>query len=218
MNFIKKLDNEEKIIIGFSTLLLGIIGFLFWRKNQNEKIENLKIIEQEPPKDDSIKIPTKATNPFVKTPLKTVIVDVNLTLNKGSKGTEVKALQNKLKIKSDGIFGDITEKSLFQKKGVRSITLAKFDIIKNKVTKPIIATPKKGTKLMAIKNDFNLFIAKKLPNGGFENTGEKATFLSFNYGDEVGTFEFARVHKPNEWQIKRNGKLYFVNAENVKTY
>lgn len=67
-------------------------------------------------------------------------LDMNLTLLKGSTGSEVMELQRILKDELgydlgstgvdndgiDGIFGSITENALFQAKGVKEITLKEF--------------------------------------------------------------------------------------------
>ena len=53
-------------------------------------------------------------------------LDRNKTLKKGSKGSEVRALQTLLKIKVDGDFGRNTENALFTQKGVKQITLNQF--------------------------------------------------------------------------------------------
>lgn len=53
-------------------------------------------------------------------------IDRNKILKKGSKGSEVRALQKLLNIKADGDFGRNTENALFAQKGVKQIKLNRF--------------------------------------------------------------------------------------------
>lgn len=69
--------------------------------------------------------PSGAINPITGS-LK--LVDRDKMLSKGSKGSEVALLQNKLgNLFIDGIFGDKTEARLKQVKGVTQITLSSYD-------------------------------------------------------------------------------------------
>lgn len=220
--FGKELDNEDKMLIGAGVLSLGVLGFMYWRKKKAEKeamqIAETKEITEEP--QTPPQIPVTATPPIAKP--KTIALNKSMVLKRGSKGSEVKALQQKLGIQADGDFGPKTETALIKAKGVKSITLNQFDGLVSFSTpkaSPVLTSikiPKEGTKLMAVKNDFNIFNAVRNADGSYANSGKAGTWTSFNYGEEVGTFKAAR---PNgQFLIARENKLYYVNGNNVKAF
>jgi LPXTG-motif cell wall-anchored protein len=218
MGFLQNLDNEDKLLIGAGLVSLGILGFMYYRKKKAEKeVSQLPI--EEPAEVPSI--PKVATPPITQ-PKQQTTLNRSLTLRNGSRGNEVKELQRKLGADADGIFGSKTEDALIKTKGVRSISLNQFD---GKTKLPVkqaaqvvttIRIPKPGQKLMAIKDDFNIFKAAQNADGTYTNTGASGTFTTFNYGEEVGIFKTARTN--GQYLIEREGKLYFVSGTNVKAY
>ncbi|MFC4817623.1 peptidoglycan-binding domain-containing protein [Flavobacterium sp. GCM10023249] len=218
MGFLQNLDNEDKLLIGVGLLSAGLLGILWWRKKKAEQeVSQLPI--EEPLEATSI--PKVATPPISK-PKPQITLNRSLPLKNGSRGNEVQELQRKLGVEADGIFGSKTETALLKAKGVKSITLNQFD---GKTSLPIkqaakvvttIKIPKPGQKLMAIKDDFNIFKAAQNADGTYTNTGASGTFSTFNYGEEVGIFKVARNN--GQYLIEREGKLYFVTGTNVKAY
>jgi hypothetical protein len=73
--------------------------------------------------DHSIIKPIGKILPTIPAVAETSGVDTTKLLKKGSKGTEVRALQTLLKIKVDGDFGRNTENALFTQKGIKQIRL-----------------------------------------------------------------------------------------------
>jgi hypothetical protein len=218
MDFLKKLDNEDKLLIGAGLVSAGILGFMYWRKKKAER-EAMQAVQPEIENQEPPKIPQMATPPIAQT---TSSLNRSLTLKKGSKGSEVRALQKKLGVEADGDFGSKTESALVKAKGVKSISLEKFDAKASFATpqaSSVVTTikiPKVGAKLMAIKDDFNIFNAVRNADGSYTNSGANGTFTTFKYGEEVGTFKTAR--KNGQFLIAREGKLYFVNGANVKAF
>ncbi|MFC7774092.1 peptidoglycan-binding domain-containing protein [Flavobacterium sp. GCM10027622] len=218
MGFLQNLDNEDKLLIGVGLLSAGLLGILWWRKKKAEQeVSQLPI--EEP--SETTSIPKVATPPISK-PKPQNTLNRSLPLKNGSRGNEVQELQRKLGVEADGIFGSKTETALLKAKGVKSITLNQFD---GKTSLPIkqaakvvttIKIPKPGQKLMAIKDDFNIFKAAQNADGTYTNTGASGTFSTFNYGEEVGIFKVARNN--GQYLIEREGKLYFVTGTNVKAY
>lgn len=218
--FGKELDKEDKILIGAGVLSIGLLGFMYWRKKKAEREATPlpKEIEETPPQQTEI--PQAATPPV--TIPKKIIFNKSKVLKRGSKGAEVRELQQKLGIQADGDFGPKTESALIKSKGVKSITLNQFEgkvSYNSPKAAPVVTTlkiPKPGAKLMAIKNDFNIFNAVKNADGTYANSGKSGTWTSFNYGEEVGIFKAAR---PNgQFLITRDGKFYYVNGANVKAF
>lgn len=220
MNFLKNLDTEDKMLIGAGILSFGILGFMYWQKKNAER----KALQSAQTKEliEETKTPEITENKTTTPTSKTVSINRTLQLKKGSKGAEVKELQRKLGVDDDGIFGKDTEGALYRLKGVKSISLRDFETKPNApVVKasPIVTTlkiPKVGAKLMAIKDDFNIFNAVRNADGSYTNSGVKGTWTSFKYGEEVGTFRAARTN--GYFLIAREGKLYFVNGRNVKSF
>lgn len=220
MNFLQNLDNEDKLLIGVGLLSAGLLGFMWWRKKKAEKEASNQLPIEQP-----IEVPEtpKITTPPIKKPTTSPsVLNRLLILKNGSRGNEVKVLQRKLGVDTDGIFGEKTQSALLKAKGVKSITLNQFD---SNVKPPVkqattVATtlkiPNIGQKLMAIKDGFNIFNATRNADGSYTNSGKSGTFTTFRYGEHVGTFETARSN--GQFLIERDGKLYFVAGTNVKAY
>lgn len=218
MSFLQNLDNEDKLLIGVGLLSVGILSFMYFRKKKREQTTS-QIPLEEP--NTTPTIPKTATPP-INQPKTQISLNKSLLLKMGSRGNEVISLQKKLGVSADGIFGKKTEAALLKTKGVKSITLNDFSSKESLPTKQaakVVSTlkiPKKGQKLMAIKNGFNIFKASQNADGSLTNTGETGTFTSFNYGEPVGTFKTARAN--GQFLIERDGKLYYVVGTNVKAY
>ncbi len=205
---LKKLDNEDKILIGAGIFSVLAIGYAYYRKKQRDKQEAnaIKPIIEEPIKS----IPQLATPKITNNTL-----DSSKILRFGSKGLEVKALQKKLGIRQDGDFGKITQTALKNTKGVLEISLENYNVVKNqKTTLATKIIPKKGQKLMGIKEGFSVFAGKKLANGAIINSGNKS--FTKNYGEDVGTF--IRTHAQGWYAVSIDGRQYFVREENVKPF
>ncbi|KLT67932.1 peptidoglycan-binding domain-containing protein [Flavobacterium sp. ABG] len=211
-----KVNNEDKVLIGVGLVAVSGIGYLYWRKKQRQKQEELLTEVPEPdtvvPQNDTIKIPSTGA-----------VLDKNKLLSKGSKGVEVRELQRLLGVTIDGVFGNKTSLALQSKKGVSRISLNTFSKTKNSSKNvlnalPIIPIlPKKGQKLMANQNDVSLYNAKKTASGSYFNIGTKP-FIggSFDYGEHIGVFVGAKTG--GQYLINRDGVHYFVNASAIKAY
>ncbi len=207
-----KVSNENKVLIGVAVIGVGALGFLYWKKKQNEANETLNEIPE-------VAEPTTATiNPI---PQIGTSLDRNKILAKGSKGIEVRELQRLLGVKIDGDFGNITLTALIAKKRVTQISLNGFSSktkTKTKtVARPIAKVfPKVGEKLLAIK-DTSLFVAKQGADGKYFGTGAK--FFNggdLKYGDDAGTFVDANA--TGSYLVKIFGGFAFIKADAVKTY
>ncbi|WP_281322759.1 peptidoglycan-binding domain-containing protein [Flavobacterium aestivum] len=218
-----KLSDENKILIGVTVIGVGALGFFYWKKKQNEALDNTTDVMLESAEPSS-----QATNP---NPQTGASLNRNLLLTKGSKGLEVRELQRLLGVPIDGDFGSITLAALVAQKGVSKISINAFSKkanvktnVKTKskiVAKPIAKAarkvlPKVGQKLQAIK-DTSLFIAKKGANGKYFGTGDK--FFSggdLKYGDFAGTF--VDVNATGNYLVKIFDGFAFVKADAVKPY
>ncbi len=208
--------NEDKVLIGVGLVAVGGIGYLYWRKKQKQKQDELLTDIPEPettiPADIPIEVPSTGA-----------VLNKNKVLAKGSKGVEVRELQRLLGVTIDGVFGSITQTALQSKKGVSRISLNAYSKAKTNLKKvfdavPIVLTlPRKGQKLMASQNNVSLYNAKKTASGLYFNTGTKP-FIggTFDYGQHIGVFVGAKVGA--QYLINRDGTYYFVNASAVKTY
>lgn len=149
--------------------------------------------------------------------LPVLVINEDLLLKKGSKGNEVRQLQQLMEITSDGIFGSQTEAKLFALKGVKQITLKNF---KSSITINQNALPI-GSVLMA-----NL-----QPKTPFYNATKKAdgTYYSKNYeieryvnfGAKLGVLK--ATNQAKNWYLVESENLffpgttmYFVKASDVK--
>lgn len=207
-----KVSNENKVLIGVAVIGVGALGFLYWKKKQNEANDILNDIPE-------VAEPTTATtNPI---PQIGTSLDRNKILAKGSKGIEVRELQRLLGVKIDGDFGNITLTALIAKKRVTQISLNGFASKTKTKTKTIVkpiakVLPKVGEKLLAIK-DTSLFVAKQGADGKYFGTGAK--FFNggdLKYGDDAGTFVDANA--TGSYLVKIFGGFAFIKADAVKTY
>lgn len=200
MKWWDKMTKEEKVITGVavaSVLTLGTI-VVIKRIKKNRELANNEVIE----------LPeTTASNTSAPKP-KPVVLNKNLVLKKGSKGSEVKSLQKMLGISADGIFGSQTEAKLMAVKGVKQISLNAYP-----TAKKVIAI---GTKVMAKTDDVKLYRTEKLANGAIQNIG--LSNLSFKYGSNIGTFAGKRYEGSGQILIKLGGKTYAVNEAEVTYY
>jgi LPXTG-motif cell wall-anchored protein len=204
-----KVSNENKMLIGVGVVAVAGLGFLYWKKKQNEKQ-----VEEMPSY-----LPEETTKAI------STGLDRNKLLGKGTKGSEVVELQNLLNVKADGDFGNITLKALQKAKGVSQISLNQLQTIqtilgpiKKTTAKPAIkpvALPKSGAKLMISVPTAKLYNSKKLINGTYSNTGE-AVLGNFSYGESAGTFKTATAN--GTYLVQKDGKYYFVNGKHVKPY
>lgn len=200
-----KVSNENKVLIGVGVFAVAGLGFLYWKKKQNEKQ-----VEEMPSY-----LPEETTKAI------SAGLDRNKLLGKGTKGGEVVELQNLLHVKADGDFGNITLKALQKAKGVSQISLNQFQAVKavatpvaTKIAIPV-ALPKVGTKLMITVPSATLFNSKKLANGTYSNTGE-AVWGKFSYGESAGTFKTATAN--GSYLVQKDGGFYFINGKHVKPY
>jgi hypothetical protein len=209
-----KVSNDDKVLIGAGGLGVILLAFLFWKKKQAEKVDDLPIYTPEV-------VETVSTPKTANTPVQGASLDRNKLLKVGSKGLEVRELQRFLGIEIDGDFGTKeTLPALQKEKGVSQISLNAFALKKKVATvSPVKASLpkslKRGQKLMAAQDDTVITNSKKLANGSYTNTG-KRIFGTFNYGDHLGTF--ASVNVSGYYLINMDGGFYFVKQDQVKTY
>ncbi|WP_189337121.1 hypothetical protein [Flavobacterium laiguense] len=213
-----KVSNEDKVLIGVGVVGVLGLGYLYWKKKQNENQveETPNYLPEETPKTE---------------------LDRNKLLGKGSKGKEVKELQSLLNVKDDGDFGKITLNALQKAKGVSEISLNRFQTINtiatpaaapvaktatktatNTAAKPVakpVALPKVGAKLMISVPTATLYNSKKIANGSYTNTGE-AVWGKFSYGESAGTFKTATAN--GSYLVQKDGNYYFINGKHVKPY
>lgn len=201
MKWWNEMTKEDKIITGVavaSVLTLG--GVLVYKKiKKNKELGQNEVIE----------LPVENTGSGISTPKpKTTVINRDLTLKKGSKGQEVKALQILMKISADGIFGNQTEAKLLALKGVKQITLNAYPITK----KPISI----GTKVMAKVDGVKLYRTEKIANGSVQNVG--LSNLSFKYGSQIGVYAGKRYEGSGQILVKLGGKTYAVNESEISYY
>lgn len=206
-----KVSNEDKVLIGVGSVALIGIGYLYWKKKQDEKqVEEIpNYIPEETPSTTA-----KAINTGL---------DRNKLLSKGSKGAEVRELQRLLNVKVDGDFGNITLTALQKAKGISQISLNQFQAAKTVAT-PVakavaapVTLPKVGAKLMVTVPNATLYKAKKIANGSYTNTGEKSLFGSgLAYGESAGTFKSATAN--GSYLVQKDGSFYFINGKHAKPY
>ena len=134
-------QKHDNIAMYFVYAAAAYFGFTFLMKGSNKSnaatINPYKVAE--PPPVSTVSNYTQPTQPIV-VPVITKSTTVNKSvatkwvpeffpLAKGMKGTSVKALQLKLGVKADGIFGANTEAALFKKFGIKSLTADKYQSI-----------------------------------------------------------------------------------------
>lgn len=204
-----KLTKENKIIVGIGALGVAVLGFMFYRKKQQENTQEATPATETP----TVQIP--ATKPTTGATL-----NKNLILRVGSKGLEVRELQRLLGITIDGIFGSKQTLPALQKaKGVNQISLNAF--VAKATTKPVstlpkttfIKTPVVGAKLMCIKDGTKVFASRQ----NADKTYSKGDVLDLilNYGDEAGTYLASKSN--GDFLVKRGIMYRFVSGLNVKT-
>lgn len=209
-----KVKNEDKVLIGVGLVAVGGIGYMYWRKKQKEKNDDLlNAVPQytpDPPKNQTVS--TVSTG---------AVLNKNKMLGKGSKGIEVRELQRLLGVEIDGDFGKDTLTALKSKKGVANISINAYlktpakSAVKEKPT--ALVTPRVGQKVMASQNDVSVFNAKKTASGSYFNSGTKPLLgSSFDYGEHIGVFVGSKLG--GQYLINRDGVYYFVNASAVKGY
>lgn len=165
----KKKTNENLIIAGIAAAAIALVAFV-GRKKQSPGI-----IGEMPETGSPI----------------TAVLDRNLLLKQGVRGNEVKELQRLLGVSQDGIFGPITESTLFQLKGVKQITLATFGTVLtlNQNALPV------GTQVMAGRGGAVLNRAEMAANGYYYDTGSEWTTVAF--GKKIGEIKGVSATKSN---------------------
>lgn len=209
-----KVKNEDKVLIGVGLVAVSGIGYLYWRKKQKQKQDDLLSAVPEftpdPPKKETASVPNTGA-----------VLNKNKMLGRGSKGIEVRELQRLLGVDIDGDFGTKTLTALQSRKGVSKISINAYlkTVSKSAVkeTPTALVTPRVGQKVMASQNNVSVFNAKKTASGSYFNSGTKP-FIggSFDYGEHIGVFVGSKVGE--QYLINRDGVYYFVNANAVKGY
>lgn len=189
-------DKEIKILFGLMGLVT--IGYLIY-ENFNKPVEE-QVTEID-------------TSPSAPRPIAPVILDKNLVLQKGSRGNEVKALQELLEVANDGIFGNQTETALNAKKGVIAISLNQYATKANINQNPL----KYGDRVMAIKKPTTpTYLSNKLADGTYHIVPK--VFEDFDFGKEIGVVKGLTPDKLhyliNDGSFINN--MIFVRAEDVK--
>lgn len=208
-----KVSNDDKVLIGAGGLGAILLGFLYWKKKQAEKVADLPVYTPEV-------VETASTPKPVNTPVQGATLDRNKLLKVGSKGLEVRELQRLLGINIDGDFGSKETLPALQKaRGVSEISLNAF--VKKKVTTASLVKallpksyPKKGQKLLAVKDGTVIMISRQRADGVYYNSG--STFRTLKYGDDSG--EFVGLGNKGQYLIKFMGVFCFVDGNSVKTY
>lgn len=144
------------------------------------------------------------------------IANKALVLKKGSEGIEVIELQKLLSVSADGIFGNGTETALFNKKGVKQISLTGYAAAPNRNANPY----QKGDKIMSnnIKGT-QTYKAIQKANDVFYTNWDKEDLIS--YGQNVGVIRSADATKTTYSVIVPTfigTKIVFVKAQDVKKY
>lgn len=197
--------NNNMLYGGIAVLTIG--GILLMSNSASAKTPAGGEIFNDVPKGDAPKPkPQVSPKPVV------VALNENLLLQKGSKNLETKKLQTLLGITADGVFGLETEAALKAKKGLISITLAKFkttpDVNNNSYPK--------GTKVMSNnRNGTKVYINETLANGINQSTGE--IFRVVDYGQALGTVEAASAGAV-WYRIKYLGVFAWVSYKDVINY
>lgn len=185
---LKNLDNEDKMLIGAGVVSLGVVGWLWWKTKKENEV-TAPLLEAPIVTTPTSNMPILATPPLVAMSLP---IDKTRILKRGSRGAEVKALQKKLGVASDGIFGSITESTLFKIKGVKQTSLNAFD---GKISTPASsqsptvkadAPYKKGQRIMVgVRTGFTAQSVKQKADGTYFTNGDNVLTL-LGYGDEIG--------------------------------
>lgn len=162
------MKKQDLYLYGAGALILGALGFYFSTKNKanNVPVDVVPEITEETPPP-----PT---------------ADINLILQKGSKGLEVATLQKLMGIVADGVFGAQTEARLKALKGVTKTSLKQYKALPtiNTNTLPI------NSKVMSNINAFTpttLYLAKKKADGSFFSDYKDT--IKVDYGKEIGVIK-----------------------------
>jgi hypothetical protein len=189
---LKKLDNEDKLLLGAGLLSLGVVGW-FWYKSKKENEPSTPLLDTPVSTAPDTNLPKLATPPLAPK-LKALTLNKALVLKRGSKGAEVKALQRQLGSVPDGVFGRNTENKLLQIKGVKQISL---NALEGKISVPAKVLPsikadvpyKKGQRLMVnVRTGFTAQSVKQKADGTYFTDGKNVTTL-LGFGDEIGTIQ-----------------------------
>jgi len=149
---------------------LAILGLSSFGKKPKETANT--------PQEDTggIKPPSNIAPPNIAPPTKPRAKG-DLILKNGSRGIEVVELQKLLGITADGIFGPVTERTLFAKKGVLQISLNQYATTTNQNSTML----KAGDRVKAINiRGVDLFKAFSRPNNVFYTNFVKEGFASYN--------------------------------------
>lgn len=129
-----KKTNKTVLIIGGGLLAAGVIAAIASGSG------NAPIITNPEPGTDAGNGSGSGTAPTI---------NRNLVLKRGSKGLEVRELQNLLQVKVDGDFGPITETALYSVRSVTQISINQFNATPVKIP-PVPQTPfRVGQNLMS---------------------------------------------------------------------
>jgi hypothetical protein len=189
---LKKLDQEDQLLLGAGILSLGVVGW-FWYKSKKENSPNTPLLDTPVATNPANSLPELATPPIAPK-LKALPLNKALVLKRGSRGAEVKALQKQLGSVPDGVFGQKTENKLLQIKGVKQISL---NALQGKISVPAVILPgikadvpyKKGQRLMVnVRTGFTAQNVKQKADGTYFTDGKNVPTL-LGYGDEIGTIQ-----------------------------
>lgn len=129
---------------------------------------------------DPTPVDTVPVQTVVQTPVATVVLNADLLLKRGMQGYEVKELQRLLNVTADGIFGPMTENALYNRKGVRQITLNQF----NKFANVVPTSLKVGDTVRSNMQPFAIAYKNIYKNGMYYNTGVQV--MTFGYLVTIG--------------------------------
>lgn len=165
---------------------------------------------------ENFESPSGEIKPTPIAPIKTATINKGLVLKNGSKGIEVVELQKLLSVTADGIFGNGTETALFNKKGVKQISLNGYATAPNRNLNPL----KAGDKIMSNNpKGTQTYKALEKADKTFYTNLDKDTLLP--YGAEIGTIKTLTsggVYYSVVTSSWLGTKIIFVKAQDVKKY
>lgn len=168
-----KAKDNNMLLLAAAGLVGGLVFVLTRKKKEDTFYPNA-----EPTTAPVASLPATTTH---QAPKPVVTLNNNLVLKKGSKGEEVKKLQQLLGITADGIFGSQTEAALLAKKGVKEVTLAKYPTLLDVNPNPL----KVGDRVMVVaKPSLTVNEAGKMADGTRYDSGEE--YDTYQYGEEIG--------------------------------
>ena len=149
---------NKKVILGsLAVLAIGVSAFIIFKKKNNENkfpegtIPTKEVLAKYP---ELLNYSSKNNEDAGSEPKKTTL-DVNKTLKRGVKGTEVKVLQKSLGLSEiDGDFGENTELALWTKLRLNEITLSNLDKFLPK-SKYVVLIYNRGKKLQQVSAVYN---------------------------------------------------------------